>query len=277
MRREFLCVILGCLVILLTACAQWFDEETPTGYAQIRIPPSEPATQSIGPKEIPNNADKLRFRIWNAARQYNDVLTVALLPQGQTLAIEIPAGDDYIIDVVSYENIGYPVALTGDRATGVDIAADEITNVVLALAPWDVTIIGPDEVAPEAEYTLFFAPEDAGGLLTNNTFDTATLRVAQFDFGNPVIPLPAIAGQAVHSDPDGVTLTGDAPNVAVDTPLFIAALLQFSQDWFDYTLADGAERSMFLELPNRHMGEALHEIVVRPAVGGVEIDVSGVR
>jgi|GEM_PF-1895518 len=277
MRREFLCVILGCLVILLSACAQWFDEETPTGYVQISIPPSESATQSVSPKEIPNNADKLRFRIWNAARQYNDVLTVALLPQGQTLAIEIPAGDDYIIDVVSYENIGYPVALTGDRATGVDIAADAITNVVLALIPWDVTITGPDEVAPEAEYALFFAPEDAGGLLTNNIFDTATLRAAQFDFGNPAIPLPAIAGQAVHSDPDGVTLTGDAPNVAVDTPLFISALLQFSQDWFDYTLADGAERSMFLELPNRHMGEPLHEIVVRPAIGGVEIDVSRVR
>jgi len=31
---------------------------------------------------------------------------------------------------------------------------------------------------------------------------------------------------------------------------------------------------MFLKLPNRHMGEDLHEIVVRPAAGGVEIDVS---
>ncbi|MFC2077263.1 hypothetical protein ACFLTM_00450 [Candidatus Bipolaricaulota bacterium] len=278
MRRGMLLFVLGCLVILLFACTNpWSGTEAPTGYARIRIAPRETTSQSVGPKEIPAIADSLRFRIWQPTTQYNDVLTVNLQTPGLTLAIEIPAGDDYVIDALSYQNIGYPVALTGDRATGVDIAADAVTNVTLSLQPWDVTITGPDEVAPEAEYTLFFAPEDGGGLLTDNTFDTVTLRASQNDFSNPADPLPAIAGQAIHSNPDGVNLTGEAPNVAVDTDLFIAALFQFTQDWFDWTLPNPAERSMFLELPNRHMGEALHQMVVRPSIGGVEIDVSGLK
>jgi len=32
---------------------------------------------------------------------------------------------------------------------------------------------------------------------------------------------------------------------------------------------------MFLELPNRYMGEALHEFTVRPAVAGIVIVISG--
>jgi len=279
MRRYLLPILaLASVIMLLTACADlWSDTEEPTGYARIRIAPRETTSQSVEPKEIPAIADSLRFRIWQPTTQYNDVLTVNLQTPGLTLAIAIPAGDNYIIDVVSYQNIGYPVALTGDRATEIDIAADEVTNVALTLLPWDVTITGPDEVAPEAEYTLFFAPEDGGGLLTDNTFDTVTLRASQIDFSNPAVALPAIAGQAIHSEPDGVNLTGEAPDVAVDTDLFIAALFQFTQDWFDWTLPNPAERSMFLELPNRHMGEALHQIVVRPSVGGVEIDVSGLK
>jgi len=34
---------------------------------------------------------------------------------------------------------------------------------------------------------------------------------------------------------------------------------------------------MFLELPNRQMGEDLHEFTVRPAVGGIVIVISGAK
>ncbi len=274
MRRSVALLCCASLLVLAACTSPLSPVNAPVGYARIGIPASQVGTQTTTPKDIPNNADKLRFRIWNPATQYNDVLTVALLPQGQTLTIEIPAGDNYVIDVVSYENIGHPVALTGDRATGVDIVADEVTEVVLALLPWDVSIAGPETVAPEAEYTLYVTPEDGGGLLTDNTFDTVTLRASVNDFSNPVTPLPPSVGQAIHSNPDGVALTGDAPDVAVETTLYVAALIQFLQDWFDYSLPNPAERSMFLELPNRHMAGALHELTIDPSTGGVVVEIS---
>lgn len=272
--------VLGGLLILLilAACTNlWVDDPAPTGYVEIVIAPTGSQTQSVTPKIIPANAAKLRFRIWHEQTLYNDVFTVDLLPTGQKLAIEIPAGTNYILDVVSYQNIGYPVALTGDRATGLDVTADDVTAVTLVLQAWDVAIIGDDTFAPEAEYTLAFQPEDGGGVLTHDTFDTATLRASVVDFNAPATPLPAIAAQAIHSQPGEVTLTGEAPLVAVETTLYVAALVQFTQDWYDYTLPDVAERSMFLELPNRHMGEVLHELTIEPSVGGIEVGISGAR
>ena len=278
LMKRMACV-LGSLSILLvlSACTNPLLEDTAsTGYVHIVIAPSEAPAQAVTAKAIPESADKLRFRIWHQQTGYNHVSTVALLPEGQSLAIEIPAGDNYILDVVSYQDGVYPVALTGDRVTGLDIAADDVTDVNLVLQAWDVAILGDDTVAKEAEYTLTFQPEDGGGVLTNDTFGTATLRASVVDFNTPATPLPAIADQAVHSQPGEVTLTGEAPAVDEETTLYIAVLLQFTQDWYDYEVADVAERSMFLELPNRHMGEDLHEITVEPSFGGIEINISSV-
>jgi len=278
MKRWLTAVALVGLTLSLASCMNlWPEDPVETGYVQITIAPTDTTPQRLGPQAIPANADKLRLRIWNLQTGYNDVVTIALLPPGQTVAIEIPAGDNYIIDALSYENTGFPVALTGDRATQIDIALDDVTPVALVLMAWDVRITGDDTVAPEADYTLFFAPEDGGGVLSNDTFETVTLRVAPFDFADPAIPLPAIAGLAAHTQPDGVTLTAQAPDVAVDTTLFIAALFQFNQDWYDYSLPNVAEQSMFLLLPNRHMAQALHEIVVEPSIGGIEVDISSTR
>ena len=274
MVRKLAVAALALAALTLTSCIFFTPGERSEGYLHLVIAP-QTVTTGVSPKALPGNAEKIRIRVWNTKPAYNSVTTVDLLPGGQTIDIPIPAGDNYTVDVLSYEYDTYPLALTGGRATGVDVAADAVTNVAISLQAWDVDVSGPNEVAPEAEYTLTFFPSNGGGLLTTDTFDTATLRVSENDFSDPATPLPAIAGTVAHAKEDRIDLTAEAPDVVDETAMYALALVQFTQDWFDYALPDPAERSMFLELPNRHMGEALHEFTVRPAVGGIVIVISG--
>jgi len=274
--RKGVILVLFLLAAALGGCTKfWGGVGQRYGILRVVVNSPQAGSSFTSVKNIPEVATNVRLRVWHPQTRFNSVTTVDLLRDGQTVDIPIPAGDNYTVDVLSYEYDTYPLALTGGRATGVDVAADAVTNVAISLQAWDVDVSGPNEVAPEAEYTLTFFPSNGGGLLTTDTFDTATLRVSENDFSDPATPLPAIAGTVAHAKEDRIDLTAEAPDVVDETAMYALALVQFTQDWFDYALPDPAERSMFLELPNRHMGEALHELTVRPAVGGIVIVISG--
>jgi len=273
MRRVVVAVITLAVLAGLGGCMKSPDTEA-EGIIHITIQPTNVQPQSITPKLIPANAEKVRIRIWHPSSGFNGVSTIALQPQGQTVDIAVPSNNGYFVDAVSYYNVTLPLALTGGRAGGVNVAVNATTNVQITLRAWHVDVIGSDNVAPEAEYALDFVATDGGGLITRQTFDTATLRASTTSFQDPTAPLPPFPGTVGVAYDDRIPLTGTAPDVDVETTLYMAALVQFNQYWYDYALPNQAERPMFLELPNRHMEDTLHEITVAPVSGGIVVDIS---
>ena len=55
----------------------------------------------------------------------------------------------------------------------------------------------------------------------------------------------------------------------------MTSLVEFNQNWEDKTIADRDEQSLYIELPNRHMGEDLHQVTVDPAAGGLVVEITG--
>jgi hypothetical protein len=277
MRRLVVLCLASLLAVALCGCSGLFaPEREGTGSLHIVISPAERGATSLL-KEIPSAAEKVRIRIWNAVSGYNDVVSVALAPQAQALDIAIPARTGYTVDILSYDYVGYAVALTGGRAAGVSVVANEVTDVAVTLRRWGVDVLGPEAIVPGDTYSLTFIPTDGGGLLTSTTFATGTLRASLTDFGNPATPLPGVSGQPVHVQDDRFVLSAVAPAVTQASTLYAAVLIQFTQDWYDYEIPNAGERAMFLELPNRHLADDLREVIVNPTAGGVEIVVSGKR
>ena len=274
MVRKLSVAALLLAALALNSCIFFTPGERSEGYLHLVIAP-QTVTAEVSPKVLPENAEKIRIRVWNTDPAYNSVTTVALIPGGQEVDIPIPAGKGYTVDVISYLYDIYPLALTGGRSDEVEIKADDMTEVEISLEPWDVTVTGPDEVGSEDVYSIGFAPADPGDLRTKETFDTATLRVSEGDFNDPAVRLPGQTGATVPADGKEIELTAQAPSVEDDTVFYSLALIKFTEDWYDGSLTDPIERSMYLELPNRHMGKALHEFTVKPALGGIVIVISG--
>ncbi|UCF09894.1 MAG: hypothetical protein JSW65_07505 [Candidatus Bipolaricaulota bacterium] len=276
MRRTLFAVLLLVLVASLTSCVGLFaPKDEPEGIVRVTIAPPSAAPQSVGPKLIPPAAEKVRIRVWHPVSEYNHVTTVPLLNGPQTVNIPVPEGNGYYVDAVSYKMNSMPLALTGGRTTGVAVYEDEVTTAAVELYEWGVNVDGPDTVRPDTEYTLDFEATDAGGLITRQTFDTATLRASTIWFEDPMFPLPPISGPVVAAEDDGIRLTGTTPDVTVPTTMYALALVQFRQQWYDYDLPEPSERPMFLELPNRHMNGTLYEFEVDPTAGGLEVEISG--
>jgi hypothetical protein len=280
MRGKLGVLLLSAAMILaLTGCMrEWTPRPQTEGALRLRIIRPEASTATVEPKVMPEGATKIRVRVWHAQTGYNVVVTVPLSGTGAELSLAIPEDDGYTVDVVSYLiTEGRATALTGGRAPDVSVQAKETTSVEVTLLPWTTETSGDESVAPGDAYTVRMVATDADGLITLQTFESATLHASMTAFQTVSAALPPAPGTLGVVLDDRMSFTATAPNVTKVTTLYVAALVEFTRGWRDDTLADVAERSLFVELPNRHMGEPLHELVVDPTSGGVVIDITSLN
>lgn len=273
--QRTLALLFVLMALALTGCVGPFaTAPEPEGTIRIVVSPPDNQTASIGPKLIPVDATKVRIRVWHEATGFNAVATVII---GAEDAVDIPVPEDagYTVDAVSYYvKETRPLALTGGRANGVEVVSNAVTNVQVALRPWNTDVLGTDTIEPEEMYDVTVIPTDGGGLLALQTFKGATLHASTTNFDDPDDPLPLFPGtQGILFD-DRIAFTAVAPNVAELTVLFVTSLVEFSQNWKDMMIADRTEHSMFIELPNRHMDEDLHQITVDPTAGGLVVEIT---
>jgi len=278
MRCSSVCRVILVLLILglaLSGCVrQAAPDPKAEGYVRIVVNPSSVDTQSISPKVIPDEATKVRIRVWHAETGFNAISTVTIGDE-DGVDIPVPEDDGYTVDAVSYYvQDRRPLALTGGRAHDVAVEAKRVTTVKVQLLPWQTDAVGDETVEPEDTFELDLYPTDGGGLLALQTFREATLHTSTTAFDDPDDPLPLFPGtQGILFD-DRIAFTSVAPDVTELTVLFVAALVEFSQNWKDVAIADRDEQTLFIELPNRHTGEDLHQITVDPSAGGLVVEIT---
>lgn len=278
-RGTALCFLLLLVLAAISGCMNRPAPEPALAEGLLRLRVAWPAggTADTQPKVIPQAATALRIRIWNGETGYNLVSTVPLVVGGLDLNIAVPEGTGYTVDVVSYLMVeGRATALTGGRSPNVAVRAQGTTDVQITLWPWTTESSGDATVAPGAPYIVRLTATDADGLITRQTFESATLHVAASSFQATSSPLPTAPGTSGVVLDDRITLTALAPNVTVVTTLHAAALVHFTSGWRDPSLA-ASERDLYIELPNRHMGEPLHRLVVDPSSGGIIITITGLE
>jgi hypothetical protein len=276
MRRVWLfCVVI--LAVVLGGCVQpWMPTPKQEGIVRVAIHTDAPQSSTISPAAIPSRATHVRIRVWHPTTGFNAVRTVALGGTGSTASIPVPQGGGYLVDAVSYYvKRGRALALTGGRSLDVTVSADDTTNVEIELRPWSTHASGDTTVKPGESYSVEFEASDAGGLLTRETFRSATLHAATTTFQNADSALPLYPGTAGVVFDDRVVFSSVAPSVTSEVTLYVGALVEFVQNWNDTTRTNADEFTLFLELPNRHMEAALHQIIVDPATGGIVIVITG--
>jgi hypothetical protein len=276
MRGRFVALLLSVGVLALTGCTgQWGPRPQAEGTLRLRIARPETSSATLEPKVVPAGATKIRVRVWHAQTGYNVVATVPLGTTGTELNLAVPEDDGYTVDVVSYLIAeGRATALTGGRAPDVRVQAKETSSVEITLRPWTTGTSGDESVGPGDTYTVRMVATDADGLITRQTFESATLRTSTTTFQAASAALPTTPGTLGVVLDDRMSFTATAPDVTKVTTLYAAALVEFTRGWRDDTLASATERSLFIELPNRHMGEPLHHLVVDPTSGGIVIDIT---
>jgi len=278
MRRNAVCklsLIALVLALGLTGCMrQSVPDPHEQGYIRIVVSPSQTETQSISPKVIPDEATKVRIRVWHEETGFNAVHTVTI---GNEDAVDIPVPEDdgYTVDAVSYyvQN-RRPLALTGGRARDVSVEAKQVTTAKVLLLPWQADVTGDTTVEPEETFEINVYPTDGGGLLALQTFREATLHTSTTAFDDPEDALPLYPGSQGILFDDRIAFTSTAPDVNELTVLFVAALVEFNQNWKDTTLSSQNEHSLFIELPNRHTDEDLHQITIDPSAGGLVVEIT---
>jgi len=224
---------------------------------------------AMQPKAIPANADYVRVRIWHAASPVNIVKTFVVQTISVTAEIVLPAKAGYIVDCVSYDFDGR--LLTGDRASGVNVTSGETTTVGLVLMPWSSGCNGDTACEALAAFNISFNL-GAGGGLVSSTFDSTGLVGAYTSFQDPAASLPG-GSLATGSIANGqVSLTGTMPDTAVQAPFYSVASIRMIAAWSDQDRPSGPV-TLHMELPNRHMGETIHETLVTPPSGGIDITV----
>jgi hypothetical protein len=271
----FLVVILSSLLVGCTG--PWLAQPREEGVIHIVVNPRVTLSSSMAPKAIPDIATKVRIRVWHPDTGFNALTTVALNGEG---GVDIPVPEDtgYIVDAVSYYLKHYrAMALTGGRAHNVDVAAKQTTTVQVGLRPWETEAAGDTTAEPGEHYTVEFVPTDGGGLLTLQTFKGATLRTSTTSFQNPNVSLPLYPGTQGLLFDDRIAFTASAPEVTEITTLYVCSLVEFAQPWKDTTIADRNEQPLYIEFPNRHMEEALHEVTIDPTAGGLIVEISGLK
>ena len=270
-----LVLLLVVLALGLTGCMResLIDPDN-EGVVHVVVNPSSVDPQSIGPKLIPADAEKVRIRVWHPDTGFNAVATVTI-GDADGVDIPVPADDGYTVDAVSYYvKERRPLALTGGREPDVDVERRVVTNVQIALRPWETEVFGDTTVEPEDPFVVEIVPTDGGGLLALQTFKEATLHTSTTAFDDPDDPLPLYPGtQGILFD-DRIAFTAVSPDVTELTVLFVAALVEFNQNWKDTTIADRDEQTLYIELPNRHMGEDLHQVTVDPTAGGLVVEIT---
>jgi hypothetical protein len=266
------------LVVVLALCVggclrQPMADPSDQGIIRIVVAPSA-ALRGVTPKLIPEEATKVRIRVWHSGTGFNAVTTVTIGDEG-AVDIPVPEDDGYTVDAVSYYVKGRrALALTGGRARDVTVEAKTVTTVEILLLPWHTTAEGDTTVGPEESFVVELYPTDGGGLLTLQTFKEATLHTSTTAFDDPDDALPLFPGSQGILFDDRIAFTTIAPDVSELTVLFVASLVEFNQNWKDTTLADRNEHSLFIELPNRHTGEDLHQVTIDPTAGGLVVEIT---
>jgi len=256
----------------LAGCMKLPDMQ-PEGILSIAIRLGEASSTSITTKLIPQIAEKIRIRIWNMDTGFNTVATASI--GDRQLDIAVPQGHGYSVDAVSYYvKDNRALALTGGSAANVSVEANEMTSIQLSLRPWHAEVTSYERVEPGKSYALELVATDAGGLITRETFESASLHASTDSFQDPDAALPAEPGIYGILFDDRITFTATAPNVSEISPLFIGVLVEFTENWADNTLEDPSERMLFLELPNRHVEEPLYQLMIDPSAGGIVIGIS---
>ena len=244
------------------------------GVIRIVVNPSSLHPSSVTPKLIPAEATKVRIRVWHTDTGFNAVTTIAI---GGENAVDIPVPEDegYTVDAVSYYvKHSRPLAFTGGRAHNVTVEPKVVTTVQIALRPWETEAAGDTTAEPDESYVVEFIPTNGGGLLTLQTYKEATLHTSTTSFDDPDDQLPFFPGSQGILFDDRIAFTALAPDVTEITTLYVASLVEFSQNWKDTTLANRSEQPLFIEFPNRHMGEALHEVTIDPTAGGLVVEIT---
>jgi len=267
------------LVLFLGGCVQpWVGSLQEQGVIQIVVHRTDAEGTGIRPMTIPSKADYVRIRVWHPESGFDTLRTASLGESPSIMDIQVPEGTGYRVDAVAYYvRDGRALALTGGRSNNVQVMADALTEVQLALHPWATSVDGTETVKPSNLYEVEMTPSDAAGLLSRETFRSATLHVATTQFDDPDDPLPAYPGtQGVVFD-HRIVFASTAPDVTEETTLFVTALVEFVENWKDTNLNDRSQHVLYIEMPNRHMGEPLHELVVDPTVGGIIVEISSDR
>jgi len=273
-----LVLLLVVLALGLTGCMResLIDPDS-EGVVHVVVNPSTVDPQSIGPKLIPADAEKVRIRVWHPETGFNAVAT-ATIGDADGVDIPVPADDGYTVDAVSYYvKERRPLALTGGREQDVQVQRRVVTNVQIALRPWETEVTGDTTVEPEDPFVIEIIPTDGGGLLALQTFKEATIHTSTTAFDDPDDTLPLYPGSQGILFDDRIAFTTTAPDVNELTVLFITSLVEFNQNWKDTTIADRDEQTLYIEFPNRHMGEDLYQVTVDPTAGGLVVEISSAQ
>jgi hypothetical protein len=233
MRGSYVVLLLSVGVLALTGCTgQWGPRPQAEGSLRLRIARPETSSATLEPKVVPASATKIRVRVWHAQTGYNVVATVPLGTTGAELSLPVPEDDGYTVDIVSYLIAeGRATALTGGRAPNVNVQAKETTSVEVTLRPWATETSGDESVGPGDIYTVRMAATDADGLITRQTFESATLHVSATTFQTVSAALPATPGTLGVVLDDRMSFTATAPDVTKVTTLYAAALVEFTKRW----------------------------------------------
>ncbi len=277
MRGAALCLLLITVVLAAGCTREWSDPAT-EGVISLRISRPDATSEDVAPRVVPQSATKIRIRVWHPEAGVNLVATVPIKNGTAELNLAVPENEGYIVDVVSYVLVeGRATALTGGRAPDVTVHAKDTTKVEVTLRPWRTEAEGDEQIPPGEPYVVVLIATDADGLISRQTLESATLRASttSFQAASAALPLsPNIPGVVLDHQ---MSFTATAPQVTALTTLYIAALVEFTSGWRDNALTTVGERPMYVELPNRHMGEALHQVVVDPTSGGIVIDITDVE
>lgn len=270
MRQMFLLGGLAVVIGLMLGCTQPLQPEEEGGIS-ITIPPCATQMMSVGPKMIPANAEYIRIRIWTYNpdnSKFNRVLTIPLLSEGSTTSLSLPIGPNYMISAISYLiSGGENYALTYDSQWSVSILPGIVTPVSLDLQPWSYTIAGPEIVASEGEYRFTVEAELEFGSPFNTgqvTKFVGNMRASLTSFQDPSMPFPSDRNCSFLGLSEWLFPVSDAPALEYSdeaTPLYVAFL--FSPDIYEWSEPDNLSK-ITLCIPNRYLGESLHQITVTP-------------
>jgi len=266
MKKILVGMVAAAILVGLTGCF-WFPQ--PEGIIRITLNPNRIATQSIQSKTIPANGDYVRVRIWHQASPVNIVKTLVVQTSSETVDITLPAKAGYRVDCVSYDFDGR--LLTGDRATGVNVTSGETTTVSLMLEAWSSGCSGDTACEALASFNVLFNL-GAGGGLVSDAFGVATLLGSYTSFQDPTTSLPSSVLAVGDIGNSQVSLTGTMPDTDTEAMFYSVASVRMIAAWSDQDRPSGPV-TLHMELPNRHMGETIHETLITPPSGGIGVTI----
>jgi len=268
--------VFGLLVLSLLGvfgCSWLVPMPGQEGYVKIVIHKSALAPESFDPAYIPANAEYVRVRVWHKVTGVNVVETAQFLGDTATIELRIPANTGYTVDAVAYVVTGFPAygfLLTGGRLKNVDVLAGQTTQANLMLDVWSATFSGDTQITSGEVYSVTAQISHKDGMFdffrTGAAFLLASLN--SYQTLSATLPAPVATGTISQGK---ITISATAPDVDTQSTLYCSIFAQLRDEWRD---PDVTGYVLVLEIPNRQLGERLHEIIVNPPEGGIIIGIS---